>query len=71
MASPKSPARGSQHYRAKLTEDDIKLLFQCVSEREWLRKQANELSNEALARKFEVHPRTIEKVLRRETWVHV
>lgn len=63
--------RGTQLPHAKLTEPDIKLLFQCVAERERLRKEANKLSNEALARKFEVHPRTIEKALRRETWVHV
>lgn len=63
--------RGQQLPQAKLTDEDVRLLFQCVAERERLRKEANELSNEALARKFEVHPRTIEKVLRRESWIHV
>lgn len=71
MPRAKNQVRGERCHNAKLTADDIKLLFKCVAERERLRKQANELSNDALARKFEVHRATIEKVLRRETWYHV
>lgn len=71
MAKPINPARGERCHNAKLTKRDIKLLFQCVDERERLRKEASKLTNEKLAEKFEVHPRTIEKVLRRETWFHV
>ena len=31
----------------------------------------DDLSNEALARKFKVHVRTIERIVQRETWSHL
>lgn len=63
--------RGEQLPHAKLTEEDVRLLRKCVVERERLRKQANELSNQRLAEKFDVHVRTIEKVLQGYSWFHV
>lgn len=63
--------RGEQLPHAKLTDADVRLLRECVVERERLRKQASELSNQKLAEKFDVHIRTIEKVLQRYTWFHV
>jgi plasmid maintenance system antidote protein VapI len=40
-------------------------------QRDQLRKYiSNNLSNEALARKFGVHIRTIEKIVQGQTWIH-
>lgn len=63
--------RGSELPWAKLSEDDVKLIRAAAVERERLRAEARQLSNVALAEKFEVHERTIEKVLQFETWIHV
>lgn len=63
--------RGQQLKHSKLTDEDVRLLRKCAAERERLRKEANELSNKRLAEKFDVHPRTIEKVLQGFTWFHV
>lgn len=64
--------RGSDLPHAKLTSADIAAIRSAQAERVRLRKMIDdELSNGALAAKYGVHPRTIEKVLARETWVHV
>jgi len=66
-----NPVRGTDHPLSKLTDDDIRLIRECVAERERLRQEANRLSNEALAAKFNVHHRTIERVTQRIGWIHV
>lgn len=66
-----NPVRGTDHPLSKLTDDDIRLIRECVAERERLRQEANRLSNEALAAKFNVHHRTIERVTQRRGWIHV
>lgn len=63
--------RGSELPQTKLTDADVKLIRQCVLERERLREEANKLSNEALAEKFEVHIRTIDRVTQYRGWIHV
>lgn len=63
--------RGSELPQAKLTERDVKLILDCVAERERLRDEANKLSNQALAEKFDLHIRTIEKITSRRSWIHV
>lgn len=64
--------RGSELAHAKLTEDDIQTIRSAVRQREALRKHIREfISNEALARRFGVHLRTIEKVVQRDTWSHI
>ena len=63
--------RGSDLPHAKLDEHDIALIRDLVAERNRLRRRAAALSNRALAEKFGVHHRTIEKLISRETWVHV
>lgn len=62
--------RGSELPQSKLTEADVELIRQCVLERERLREEANKLSNEALAKKFEVHTRTIDRVTQYRGWIH-
>lgn len=71
MPAPKSPARGSQHYRAKLTEDDVKLLLACKAERDRLLSEARELSNARLAGKFGVNEKAVERIFYRAGWGHV
>jgi hypothetical protein len=69
--APINPARGSQLPQSKLTEEDAKLILKCVEEREKLRHEAAQLSNSMLAKKFEVHVRTIERITQRRGWIHV
>lgn len=64
--------RGEAHANAKLTAEQVAALRAAVEERERLRREITErLSNEALARQFGVHRRTIEKVISRESYVNV
>lgn len=53
--------RGVKHPRAKLTEDDVRLI----------RQLHPDLSYRVLARKFDVSKRAIESVVTRKTWIHV
>jgi hypothetical protein len=71
MAAAINPVRGTDHPLSKLNDDDIRLIRECVAERERLRQEANRLSNEALAEKFGVHHRTIERITGRRGWIHI
>ena len=66
-----SARRGSALTQSKLDESDIATIRQCVAERERLRAEANRLSNAALAKKFGVHQRNIEKIIQGIIWSHV
>lgn len=58
--------------QTKLPPKAIIEIRQAKARRDALRKQINDtLSNSALAKKWGVHPRTIEKVLSYETARHV
>lgn len=62
-------ARGIRLPHAKLMPLDVAEIRSAARQREALRQHIrNNLSNEALARKFGVHVRTIEKVLSYENW---
>ena len=64
--------RGQDLPHARLSEEDIKEIRSAVAQRESLRSHIRQtLSNAALASRFGVHPRTIEKVVQRETWIHI
>lgn len=71
MPPPINPARGEELPFAKLTKDDIKLIRECIAERERLRAEAAQLSNASLAEKFDVHQRTIDRISQRRGWIHV
>ena len=71
MAAAINPVRGTDHPNAKLTDDDIRLIRECVAERERLREEARQLSNEALAQKFDVSQRTIDRVTQCRGWIHI
>jgi len=53
--------RGIELPQSKLDENDVRLI----------RELKGQLTAKSLAEKFDVHYRTIEKVLSYETWVHV
>lgn len=55
--------RGSRHYRARLEESDIPLIFQLY--------RHGKLTIYQIAEKFDVHPTTIWYVIIRKTWKHV
>ena len=71
MAARINISRGTDHHNAKLTDDDIRLIRECVAERERLREEARQLSNESLAQKFDVSLRTIDRVTQCRGWIHV
>ena len=63
---------GSELPHAKLNEDDVKSIRSDVRQRENLRNYIDDhLTNQALAEKYRVHVRTIERIVQFETWNHV
>lgn len=64
--------RGQALPQAKLLDLDVVTIRSAMRQREALRKHIREnLSNEALARQFGVHVRTIEKLAAVESWSHL
>lgn len=64
--------RGQDLPYAKLTDSDIFSIRSAAAQRDKLRQYIRDnLSNDALAGKFGVHVRTVEKVLAYESWRHV
>jgi len=66
-----NPVRGTDHPLSKLTDDDIRLIRECVAERERLINEARKLTNAELARKFDVHANTIGRVTQYRGWIHI
>ena len=65
-------ARGQDLPQSKLLDLDVVAIRSASRQREALRQHIRDnLSNEALARQFGVHVRTVEKILRGESWSHV
>lgn len=64
--------RGMELPQSKLMPLDVAEIRSAARQRENLRKHiAENLSNAALARRFQVHERTVEKVLSLEAWSHI
>lgn len=64
--------RGVALSHSKLTPAEVQEIRQAKENRlDLLAHIAETLSNSALAEKYNVHPRTIEKVLSYETWSHI
>lgn len=64
--------RGQELPQTKLLDIDVVSIRSAARQREALRKHIKEnLSNEALAKQFGVHIRTIEKVLQYNSWSHI
>lgn len=63
--------RGSELPWAKLTEDDIRIINEFVKERDRLKIVLKGMTNQAIADKFDVSKRAIDRVVTGETWGHV
>jgi FixJ family two-component response regulator len=63
--------RGSDLPHSKLKEDDIRLIHALVAEREQMKATLKGLTNKAIADKWDVHVRTIDRITSGETWGHV
>lgn len=63
--------RGSALPQAKLNEHDIKNIRKIVADREHMRKSLSSMTNAALAEKYGVHYRTIDRITAGENWSHV
>ena len=62
---------GAQLPQSKLTADDVRMIRALVAERDRMDERRRALTNAAIAEKFGLHVRTIEKVIRGETWGRV
>lgn len=63
--------KGSKHFHAKLTEEDVKLILALNEERLEIRKKLKEVSIEGIARKFDMSPSVIGRIVRGHAWRHV
>lgn len=63
--------RGIDLPQSKLNESDVKLIRGLIKERDRLKREISELTNEKIAEKFAVHRRTIERLSSGETWWHI
>jgi hypothetical protein len=63
--------RGEDLPWSKLTEADVLLIRKIVEERERTKQQLKYVTNAALARKFGVSLRAMDRVVTGETWGHV
>ena len=63
--------RGEELPHSKLTDDDVRSIREMMTERSELYRRAASLSNRAIAAKFDVHVRTIDRISNGETWGHV
>lgn len=63
--------RGTEHYKAKLTPEDVILIRKLAEERVMHVNQARELSNKKIAEKFGVNASTIDKIVNIRAWAHI
>ena len=64
--------RGESLPQSKLTDEEVHAIRDAAVRREVMRREiTNTLSNDALAKTYGMHPRTIEKVLSFESWGHI
>ena len=63
--------RGTQITHAKLNEEKVRLILDAVKERNNLKAQLANLSNQSLADYLGVSLRTIDRVTAGENWTHV
>lgn len=72
LAASTFAKRGEELPQSKLTPELVAEIRSARRQREALRKHiAENLSNEALAKKLGVHIRTIEKAITNESWSHL
>lgn len=72
LRSHELAARGQDLPQTKLLDLEVAAIRSAARQRESLRQHIKDnLSNEALAKQFGVHIRTIEKILQHHTWSHI
>lgn len=65
-------ARGQALPQAKLLDMDVIDIRSAKRQRDKLQQYIRDnLSNDALCTQYGIHPRTLEKILARETWSHL
>lgn len=64
-------ARGTQLPQAKLNEKLVQQIRETIELRTQVRKVLSNYTNEAIAKEYGVHVRTIDKVVQELTWLHV
>lgn len=63
--------RGEQLPQSKLTDEDVKIIRELVEYRDKIKKELSGLTNSALAEKFDVSQRTIDRITAGYGWAHV
>jgi hypothetical protein len=72
MARPIKPARGKALPQTKLERHNVVDIKSMATQRENLKRHIREnLSNDAIAKKFNVHIRTVEKIMALKTWSNI
>ncbi len=66
-----SVKRGSELPHAKLNEVLVRRILKTVQRRDQLKKRLAKLTNDAIAKKYGVHRRTIDRITAGENWIHV
>lgn len=62
---------GESHHRAKLTEDDVRLLRQAKERHDELKAQADAYSAARMAEFTGIHVDVVRRIWRGENWSHV
>ena len=63
--------RGSALPQSKLTEEKVREIWQIVARRNALKAELSGMTNQAIANRYGVHIRTIDRVTALESWGHV
>ena len=63
--------RGSRHWNAKLTEEDVELILALNSERLRLKEELSRVTTTAMADKFGVSVSVICRIASGHDWTHV
>lgn len=63
--------RGEQLPQSKLTDEDVKIIRELVEYRDKIKKELSVLTNSAIAEKFDVSQRTIDRITAGHGWTHV
>lgn len=63
--------RGSQLPHAKLDEEKVAEILATIERRESLKSELRSISNAAIAKRYGVHYRTIDRISAGENWGHV
>ena len=63
--------KGEECGNAKLTEEKVRQIRNAIKFRQCLDELRKHYTNEAIAKRLGVSPRTVERIIKGETWGHV